>query len=115
MKWLDPVVKSKHAKLSFSKNTVFVEPDEGEVMVNGAIINSKTALRDKDKIQLGMNSISIMQLIAKEAGELTGTAQKNLAGRKNITIPATGRPGIMVNSGKPSIISKIKINPKKAK
>ncbi len=66
VKWSDPSVQAKHAKLSFDGNHVYMEP-MAETWVNNRILplHSKTPLKDRDIIKFGANSITRLQFREK--------------------------------------------------
>ncbi len=78
IKWGDEAVESKHAKLSYQNNIVYIEPLH-ETLVNGNLISfkEKTPLNDGDRIQLGRSSISIMKYVEKRSkGHLVKSKEK---------------------------------------
>ncbi len=107
VKWPDKSVKDWHAKLSYSKGVVFIEPNEGEVLVNSQLIRKKTPLQHLDRIQLGEFSNSVLQFLAKEKGknkDLTGEEHPGRSIRVSSSAPKGG--------SNPEIRSKIKIKPR---
>ena len=66
IKWNDPAVQAKHAKLNFRNNQVFIEP-YAETLLNGhnLPLHQKVALKDGDIIKLGNESVTRMKFRAK--------------------------------------------------
>ena len=66
IKWNDPAVIAKHARLKFDKNVVYIEP-LAETLLNGRNLplHQKTPLRDGDIIKLGNESVTRMKFRAK--------------------------------------------------
>ena len=66
VKWNDPAVQGRHAKLSFDGNHVYIHPI-GETWVNNRVLplNSPTVLKDKDIIKLGTESVTRIQFHEK--------------------------------------------------
>ena len=62
IKWDDPAVIPQHAQLLYANGTVFLQP-LAETLVNKKIIpmNKKTTLKNKDIIQLGRDSKTIIR------------------------------------------------------
>jgi hypothetical protein len=58
VKWdkLDPSIKERHAKLLYDKGTVYIQPEEGSVSVNGQSITGKVQLKNNDMFILGPNT-----------------------------------------------------------
>lgn len=107
IKWRDEDAKNKHGRMSYDGKTVFIEPLEGDILINGVTIAQKTALKDLDKIRLGLHSISEMQFIAKNQGENT-QINNGSSGTGNMQLrpTTTVKPNIEVRK-------KIKIKPRK--
>lgn len=79
VKWNDPVVQAKHAKLSLEKERVYLEP-LAQTLINGREVTQKTQLKDGDRIKLGFDSRSVFrfsekhQQPAQSAGPRTSTS-----------------------------------------
>lgn len=77
VKWEDQAVNSKHAYLNYTNGEVYIAPyNESEVMVNDLIIRQPQVLFNGDRIQLGTESISLMQFNAKEKGKSDHNLEK---------------------------------------
>ncbi|RMG72684.1 MAG: FHA domain-containing protein [Bacteroidetes bacterium] len=89
VKWHDPEVQARHAKLSYKNGEVLLEPHH-ETLVNGKVLplNKPYSLQDGDIIQLGMKSISRMRFKEKrgETKPVTKTAARGAAGSPGIKI-----------------------------
>ena len=107
VKWPDKAVKDWHAKLSYGKGVVFIEPNEGEVLVNGQQVRKKTPLQHLDRIQLGAFSNSILQFLAKEKDKKKDMTGEEYPGR-SIRVSSTGAKG----GSNPEVRSKIRIKPR---
>jgi uncharacterized protein YegL len=101
IKWEDKAVHPNHARLFMIRQTSYIEPEDGSVMVNSKPINAAFALKDGDLIHL--SNQSVLQFIAKE--------------QKQDGVTSRGRNPIKVKKRSPQevreIRSKIKINKKK--
>ena len=70
VKWDDPSVLPKHAQLKLENGTVYIQP-MGETIINGKIIDFKkrTPLKNKDLIQLGRESTTILRYKEKRTSK----------------------------------------------
>lgn len=64
IKWEDEGLMPRHAELKNTNEIVYIEPKEGDVLVNNKLIAGAHALNDEDIIRLGKDSISILQFRA---------------------------------------------------
>ena len=70
IKWEDPSVIPKHAQLLLENGTVYIQP-LGETLVNRKLIDMKrkTALKNKDLIQLGREGTSLLRYMEKRSSK----------------------------------------------
>ena len=107
LKWEDHVAKPWHAKISYEREVVYLEPDEGSVLLNGQRITHKVNLNNEDKIQLGENSVTIFQFLAKAQEGKKGGKYSG----KGYSYPQSGRrTSINVERRKPGEVKKIRSN-----
>lgn len=68
IKWIDPNVKGRHAKLVFDDNKVFISPFS-ETLIGKVILplNKNSQLRNGDVIKLGRNSETSFRFITKNS------------------------------------------------
>lgn len=114
VKWPDEVVCNKHARMSYQKGVVYIEPAEGPVYINGNIANGKTQLKNMDKIQLGPQSVTLFQFMAKEEQTKTNEAETG-SFKKSINPKLQNRNQTASNPlpSNPEIRKQIKITPRK--
>jgi len=114
VKWPDEVVCNKHARMSYQKGVVYIEPAEGPVYINGNIANGKTQLKNMDKIQLGPQSVTLFQFMAKEEQVKTNEVETG-SFKKSINPKLQNRNQTESNPlpSNPEIRKQIKITPRK--
>ncbi len=72
------VLLPRHARLTYDDGLVNIEPlnkesengktEKAELLINNTLVNRKTILNDKDRIRLGLHSISLMEFNARQKG-----------------------------------------------
>ena len=70
VKWEDPDIAPRHARLTLNQGSVYIQP-YADVLVNGRLIPLRelTPLRNGDLIKFGRNSVTIMRFIEKRKQE----------------------------------------------
>jgi len=95
IKWTDPAVESRHAKLSYDHDSVYIEP-LAETLVNNVEIplNKATKLQDGDIIQLGKESVSRMRYIEKRNHKATNSSRTSRSSNESSSrgVSVSGRP-----------------------
>ena len=80
------VLLPRHARLTYDDGLVSIEPleknsenrkdEKAELLINNNLVNRKTILNDKDRIRLGLQSISLMEFNARKKGSKEQSQRK---------------------------------------
>ena len=77
IKWDDEGLMPIHAVLKYANQKVYIEPRDGEVLVNNMLIHRAHVLDDKDIIRLGIESISVLQFRTTDSRSNNDSSSNN--------------------------------------